>query len=112
MKKLTVVVKPSRKDEVLAIFESCAVYGIMAEDIAGYGNQKGYTTYYRGLKSGVNVLSKTKLETVGDDDTICIIAKLLEEKLKTGKVGDGKIFIEEVEDVIRIRTGEHGDDAL
>lgn len=112
MKKLTVVVKPSRKDEVLAIFESCAVYGIMAEDITGYGNQKGYTTSYRGLKGGVNVLTKTKLETVGDDDTIYLLVKLLEEKLKTGKIGDGKLFIEDVEDVIRIRTGEHGECAL
>lgn len=112
MKKLTVVVKPSRKDEVLAIFESCAVYGIMAEDITGYGNQKGYTTSYRGLKGGVNVLTKTKLETVGDDDTIYLLEKLLEEKLKTGKIGDGKLFIEDVEDVIRIRTGEHGEIAL
>ncbi|MCI7792296.1 MAG: P-II family nitrogen regulator [Lachnospiraceae bacterium] len=112
MKKLTVVVKPSRKDEVLAIFESCAVYGIMAEDITGYGNQKGYTTSYRGLKGGVNVLTKTKLETVGDDDTIYLLVKLLEEKLKTGKIGDGKLFIEDVEDVIRIRTGEHGEIAL
>ena len=112
MKKLTVVVKPSRKDEVLAIFESCAVYGIMAEDITGYGNQKGYTTCYRGLKGGVNVLTKTKLETVGDDDTIYLLVKLLEEKLKTGKIGDGKLFIEDVEDVIRIRTGEHGESAL
>lgn len=112
MKKLTVVVKPSRKDEVLAIFESCAVYGIMAEDITGYGNQKGYTTSYRGLKGGVNVLMKTKLETVGDDDTISLLVKLLEEKLKTGKIGDGKLFIEDVEDVIRIRTGEHGEHAL
>lgn len=112
MKKLTIVVKPSRKDEVMAIFESCAVYGIMAEDILGYGNQKGYTTSYRGLKSGVNVLMKTKLETVGDDDTIKLLVSLLEEKLKTGKIGDGKIFIEEVEDAIRIRTGERGEKAL
>lgn len=112
MKKLTVIVKPNRKDEVVTIFESCAVYGIMAEDVTGYGNQKGYTTSYRGLKGGINVLMKTKIETVGDDDTIKLLVQLLKEKLKTGKIGDGKIFIEDVEDVIRIRTGEHGECAL
>lgn len=112
MKKLTVVVKPSRREEVTEIFESCAVYGIMVEDITGYGNQKGFTTSYRGLKTGVNAIMKTKVQTVGDNDTIELLISLLEEKLKTGKIGDGKIFVEDVEDVIRIRTGEHGEKAL
>lgn len=112
MKKLTVIVKPSRKGEVINLFESCAVYGVMAEDITGYGTQKGYTTSYRGIKGGINELMKTKLETVGDDATIALLTGLLEEKLRTGKIGDGKIFIEEIDDVIRIRTGERGESAL
>ncbi|MCM1090525.1 MAG: P-II family nitrogen regulator [Butyrivibrio sp.] len=112
MKKLTIIVKPGRAKDVIEIFESCAVYGIMEEDIHGYGTQKGYTTNYRGLKNGVNTLIKTKLQTVGDDDTIQFLAMLLEEKLKTGKIGDGKIFIEDVFDAVRIRTGERGEQAL
>lgn len=112
MKKLTVVVKPSRKEEVIEIFESCAVYGIMVEDIKGYGNQRGYTTNYRGLLQGVTCLTKVKIETVGDEETIQVILDFLKDRLKTGKIGDGKIFIEEVENAIRIRTGEEGEMAL
>lgn len=112
MKKLTIIVKPSRRDDVIQIFESCAVYGVMATDIMGYGNQKGFTTTYRGVKGGTNILIKTKLETVADDETIALVVKLLEEKLKTGHIGDGKIFVEEVADVVRVRTGERGEKAL
>ena len=68
--------------------------------------------YFSRKNSSLLCLTKTKLETVGDDDTIYLLVKLLEEKLKTGKIGDGKLFIEDVEDVIRIRTGEHGEIAL
>ncbi|MCR5771055.1 MAG: P-II family nitrogen regulator [Butyrivibrio sp.] len=112
MKKLTVVVKHSRRNEVLEIFESCAAYGIMIEDISGYGNQRGSSTKYRGVIQPVTCLSKVRIETVGDDETIQIIINLLQERLKTGTIGDGKLFIENVEDVVRIRTGEHGIKAL
>ena len=112
MKKLTVVVKHSRRNEVLEIFESCAAYGIMIEDISGYGNQRGLSTRYRGIIQPVTCLSKVKIETVGDDETIETIIKLLEERLRTGKIGDGKLFVEELNDVVRIRTGERGIKAL
>lgn len=70
MKKLTVIVKPANREDVIDIMESCAVYGVMETDITGYGNQKGYRVMYRGAMSGPNVLMKCKFETVGDDKTI------------------------------------------
>lgn len=112
MKKLTVVVKPSRQEEAIEILESCAVYGIMVEDIKGYGNQRGFTTNYRGLIQNVTCLTKIKIETVADDETIKVVLEMLQEKLRTGKIGDGKIFVENVEDAVRIRTGERGEKAL
>jgi nitrogen regulatory protein PII len=84
----------------------------MIEDISGYGNQRGSSTRYRGIIQPVTCLSKVKIETVGDDETIETIIKLLEERLRTGKIGDGKLFVEELNDVVRIRTGERGIKAL
>ena len=112
MKKLTAVVKHSRKNEVLEILESCAAYGIMVEDISGYGTQRGYTTKYRGIIQPVTCLSKVKIETAGDDETIGIIMEHLEDGLRTGNIADGKLFVEDLEDVVRIRTGERGIKAL
>lgn len=106
MKKLTVIVKPANREDVIDIMESCAVYGVMETDITGYGNQKGYRVMYRGTMSGPNVLMKCKFETVGDDKTIEVLKGFLEKKLCTGNIGDGKIFVEKVADVIRVRTGQ------
>ncbi len=92
--------------------ESCAVYGAMETDITGYGNQKGYRVMYRGTMSGPrNMLMKCKFETVVAR-TIEVLKGFLEKKLCTGNIGDGKIFVEKVADVIRIRTGQHGEEAL
>ena len=112
MKKLTVIVKPANREDVIDIMESCAVYGVMETDITGYGNQKGYRVMYRGTMSGPNVLMKCKFETVGDDKTIEVLKGFLEKKLCTGNIGDGKIFVYEVENVIKIRTDEEGKMAL
>ena len=83
MKKLTVIVKPANREDVIDIMESCAVYGVMETDITGYGNQKGYRVMYRGTMSGPNVLMKCKFETVGDDKTIEVLKGFLEKKLCT-----------------------------
>lgn len=112
MKKLTVIVKPGDREDVIRIMESCAVYGVMETDITGYGNQKAYRVMYRGMLSGPNVLMKCKFETIGDDRTIELLQGFLEKKLCTGSIGDGKIFVENVADVIRIRTGQHGEEAM
>ena len=87
MKKLTVIVKPANREDVIDIMESCAVYGVMETDITGYGNQKGYRVMYRGTMSGPNVLMKCKFETVGDDKTIEVLKGFLEKKLCTGNIG-------------------------
>ena len=112
MKKLTVTVRPSQREEVIDVMESCSVYGVMETDITGYGNQKGYRMMYRGVMSEPHVLIKCKFETVGDDKTIETLKQFLEKKLCTGSIGDGKIFVEKVADVIRIRTGDRGEEAL
>lgn len=112
MKKLTVIVKPGDREDVIRIMESCAVYGVMETDITGYGNQKGYQVMYRGVMSGPNVLMKCKFETIGDDKTIELLREFLEKQLCTGSIGDGKIFVEKVADVIRIRTGQRGEEAM
>ena len=112
MKKLTVIVKPGDREDVIRIMESCAVYGVMETDITGYGNQKGYRVMYRGMLSGPTVLMKCKFETIGDDRTIELLQGFLKKKLCTGSIGDGKIFVEKVADVIRIRTGQHGEEAM
>ena len=112
MKKLAVIVNPGKLEQVKQLFESCAVYGIMITNIMGYGNQKGYTIVYRGVKTTTNLLIKVKVETAADDETIEILVKLLVDKMGTKTFGDGKIFIEKISDVIRIRTGERGEAAL
>jgi len=96
MKKLSIIVRSEKLDDVKAILDECGSTGATVSNIMGYGNQKGYKTTYRGSEYVVadNIIFK-----------VC-------EKISTGKVGDGKIFVYDVADVIRIRTGEHGDTAL
>ena len=86
MKKLTVIVKPANREDVIDIMESCAVYGVMETDITGYGNQKGYRVMYRGTMSGPNVLMKCKFETVGDDKTIEVLKGFLPDAKKFDEI--------------------------
>ena len=112
MKKLEIIIKPEKLEDLKAILDSCRANGIMITNIMGYGNQKGFKQVYRGTEYNVNLLPKVKVETVVPND-ICeaIIAKVVTE-INTGNYGDGKIFIYEVEDAVRIRTGERGHEAL
>ena len=112
MKKLEIIIKPERLDELKSILTSCGVNGMMISSIMGFGNQKGYTRSCRGTKFTVNLLPKMKVETVVDDETSEIIIKLVSDKMATGEYGDGKIFVTAVEDAVRIRTGERGQAAL
>lgn len=112
MKKVEIIIKSERLEELKAILSSCAITGMMVSNIMGFGNQKGYTKSYRGTTFTVNLLPKIKVETVVDDETAEVIVKLVTSKLSTGEVGDGKIFLTDVADAIRIRTGERGDKAL
>lgn len=113
MKKLEIVIKTEKLEELKKILSDCKANGVMISNIMGYGNQKGYNkTIYRGHETVVNLLPKVKVETVVSPEIAeTIIEKVLKE-ISTGNYGDGKIFIYDADDVVRIRTGERGKDAL
>lgn len=112
MKKLEMIIKPEKLEDLKVILDDCHASGIMLTNIMGYGNQKGYKQVYRGTEYNVNLLPKVKVETVVSDEVAeVIIAKVLDQ-INTGNYGDGKIFIHDVEDAVRIRTGERGTGAL
>ena len=112
MKKLEIIIKPEKLEDLKEILEDCRASGIMISNIMGYGNQKGYKQMYRGTEYTVNLLPKVKVETVvGEEMAEAIVERVLHE-INTGNYGDGKIFIYDVQDVVRIRTGERGESAL
>lgn len=112
MKKLEIIIKPERLEDLKALLQGCGITGMMVSNIMGFGNQKGFSAQYRGTVYSVNLLPKIKVETVTDAETAeCIISQVT-ETITTGEAGDGKIFVYEVEDAIRIRTGERGAKAL
>lgn len=112
MKKLEIIIKPEKLEELKEILEGNKANGIMITNIMGYGNQKGSTQIYRGTSYTVNLLPKIKVETVVNTEIADNIIDQIVKQIQTGNYGDGKIFIYDVEDVVRIRTGERGKDAL
>jgi len=112
MKKLEIIIKPERLDDLKSILDGCKSTGLMLTNIMGYGSQKGYTQIYRGHETQVNLLPKLKVETVVNDDIADAIIDAVVEKINTGSYGDGKIFVYDVTDAVRIRTGQHGEQAL
>lgn len=112
MRKLEIIVKPEKLEAVKEILEECEANGVMISNIMGYGNQKGYTKMYRGTKYNVNLLLKVKVETVIPKEMAKTIIDKIVSEINTGNYGDGKIFVYDVEDAVRIRTGEHGQEAL
>ncbi len=112
MKKLEIIIKPERLEELKKILHDCNANGLMISNIMGYGNQKGYKNIYRGTEFNVNLLPKVKVETVVTPEIAELLIDKVTKQITTGNYGDGKIFIYEVEDVVRIRTGERGKDAL
>lgn len=112
MKKLEIIIKPEKLEDLKEILEGCKANGIMISNIMGYGNQKGYKQMYRGTEYTVNLLPKVKVETVVSEETADEIVDRVVKQITTGHVGDGKIFIYDVQDAVRIRTGEHGETAL
>ena len=112
MKKLEIIIKPERLEDLKKILEDCKAGGIMITNIMGYGTQKGYKQIYRGVEYNVNLLPKVKVETVIDDETVNPIIDKVVKEINTGNYGDGKIFVYDVEDAVRIRTGERGNDAV
>ena len=111
-KKLEIIIKPEKLEDLKSIPDSCGAHGLMISNIMGYGTQKGYTQMYRGTKYTVNLLPKVKVETVVTEEIVEAIISKVTEQITTGNYGDGKIFVYDVEDAVRIRTGERGDEAL
>jgi Nitrogen regulatory protein PII len=112
MKKLEIIIKPERLEDVKTILEESNANGLMISNIMGYGNQKGYKQIYRGTETIVNLLPKVKVESVVATEVAEVIVEKILKTINTGNFGDGKIFIYDVDDVVRIRTGERGKDAL
>ena len=112
MKKLEIIIKPEKLESLKNILDDCEASGLMITNIMGYGNQKVYTRMYRGTTYNVNLLPKVKVETVVADDAAEKIVDRVVKEISTGNYGDGKIFIYNIEDVVRIRTGERGADAI
>ncbi len=112
MKKVEAVIKPFKLDEVKDALNSIGVHGITVSEVKGFGRQKGHTELYRGAEYVVDFLPKVKLEIIASDNLVAKIIETIETAAKTGRIGDGKIFVTPVEEVIRIRTGERGDTAI
>ena len=112
MKLVTAIIKPFKLDEVREALSAIGVQGITVTEVKGYGRQKGHTELYRGAEYVVDFLPKLKIEAAVPDDILDHAIEAIENTASTGKIGDGKIFVFELEQVIRIRTGETGPDAL
>ena len=112
MKLVTAIIKPFKLDEVREALTAIGHNGITVTEVKGYGRQKGHTELYRGAEYVVDFLPKVKLELIVDDAMADQIVEAIEEAAKTGKIGDGKIWVTTVEELIRIRTGESGKEAI
>jgi nitrogen regulatory protein P-II 2 len=112
MKLIIAVVKPFKLDEVRQALVAAGVEGLTVSEVKGYGRQKGQTEIYRGAEYEVNFVPKVRLEAVVDDDAVAGAVAAIKAAAATGKIGDGKIFVLNVEDAVRIRTGETGSAAL
>lgn len=112
MKKVEAVIRPDSLDEVMGALEGAGYPGIMVTEIEGHGKQKGVKQQWRGQEYKVDLLPKVKIEVVVSDKEVDEIIKTISKVTKTGQVGDGKIFLTDVSDAVRIRTGERGDSAL
>lgn len=112
MKKIEAIIKPFKLDEVKEALQEVGIQGLSVVEVKGFGRQKGHTELYRGAEYVVDFLPKVKLEIVIADDQVDAAIKAIVDAAKTDKIGDGKIFVSSVEQAIRIRTGETGDDAL
>ena len=112
MKLVTAIIKPFKLDEVREALAGVGVQGITVTEVKGFGRQKGHTELYRGAEYVVDFLPKVKVEVAVKTELVDRVIEAIEKAANTGKIGDGKIFVFEVEQVIRIRTGETGPDAL
>lgn len=112
MKKIEAIIKPFKLDEVKDALNEIGIQGMTVTEVKGFGRQKGHTELYRGAEYVVDFIPKIKLEVVTSDDLVSKVVDTIAQVAKTGKIGDGKIFVYKLEEVIRIRTGEHGETAV
>lgn len=112
MKKIEAIIKPFKLDEVKEALQELGVQGMTVQEVKGYGRQKGHTELYRGAEYVVDFLPKIKVEVVVSDDQLEAAIEAITTSARTGRIGDGKIFVSELTDVVRIRTGERGRQAI
>lgn len=112
MKKIEAIIKPFKLDEVKEALAREGLQGMTVSEVKGFGRQKGHTEVYRGAEYVVDFLPKIKIELLVSDDKAAACAAVIANTARTGRIGDGKIFVSSIDDIIRIRTGEHGTDAL
>jgi nitrogen regulatory protein P-II 1 len=112
MKKIEAIVKPFKLDEVKNALSKLGVQGMTVSEVRGFGRQKGHTEVYRGAEYTIDFVPKSKIELIVIDELVTQVIETIERAAKTGKIGDGKIFVFPVDEVIRIRTGERGRDAI
>jgi len=112
VKKVEAIIKPFKLDEVKEALNEIGIQGITISEVKGFGRQKGHTELYRGAEYVVDFIPKIKLEIIVGDSILPKVVEAIEKAAKTGRIGDGKIFVTPIEAVVRIRTGETGEDAL
>jgi nitrogen regulatory protein P-II 1 len=112
MKKIEAIVKPFKLDDVKNALTKIGVQGMTVTEVKGFGRQRGHTEVYRGAEYKIDFLPKSKIELIVTDELVTPVIETIERVAKTGKIGDGKIFLSPVDEVIRIRTGERGRDAI
>jgi nitrogen regulatory protein P-II 1 len=112
MKMVEAIVKPFKLDEVKEALTKAGIQGMTVEEVKGFGRQKGHTELYRGAEYSVDFLPKVKIQILVPDDKTAKVVEVITDSARTGKIGDGKIFVTPVEEVVRIRTGEKGEDAI
>jgi nitrogen regulatory protein P-II 1 len=112
MKKIEAIIKPFKLDEVKEALNDIGIQGITVSEVKGFGRQKGHTELYRGTEYVVDFLPKIKMEIVLKDDLVAKVVETIVETAKTGRIGDGKVFVLSVDEVVRIRTGERGEEAV
>jgi nitrogen regulatory protein P-II 1 len=112
MKKIEAIIKPFKLDEVKDALNEIGIQGMTVTEVKGFGRQKGHTELYRGAEYVVDFIPKIKLEVVISDDLASKVVSTIEQVAKTGKIGDGKIFVYTIDEAVRIRTGERGETAV
>jgi nitrogen regulatory protein P-II 1 len=112
MKKVEAIIKPFKLDDVKEALTEIGVHGMTVSEVKGFGRQRGHTEIYRGAEYRVDFVPKLKLVVVVDSELVPEVVKAIEQKAKTGSIGDGKIFVSTLDEVIRIRTGERGKEAV